>query len=82
MYIFLVPYWMPFPSSEYGGLQCVIAEDEDQALEILCSDVSEWGAEDCPDYRQRIKEKLIICKRYRLDPHVKYLAGIVTEFLT
>lgn len=82
MYIFLVPYWLPFPSSEYGGLQCVIAKDEDHALEILSSVVDDYLSEAYPDYRECIKDVLINCKRYRLDRHVKYDEGIVKEFLT
>ena len=40
MKIYLVPYWMPFPSSEYGGLECIIAENDEKQRKI-----EEWNAE-------------------------------------
>lgn len=34
-YIYLVDYWVPFPSSEYGGMISVIAEDDEECFDIL-----------------------------------------------
>lgn len=36
-YIYLVDYWVPFPSSEYGGMISVIAEDDQKCFDILSS---------------------------------------------
>ena len=33
--IYLVDYWVPFPSSEYGGMISVIAEDDKECFDIL-----------------------------------------------
>ena len=33
--IYLVDYWVPFPSSEYGGMISVIAEDDKECIDIL-----------------------------------------------
>ena len=33
--IYLVVYWVPFPSSEYGGMISVIAEDDKECFDIL-----------------------------------------------
>ena len=27
--IYIVSYWLPFPASEYGGVQVVIAENDE-----------------------------------------------------
>lgn len=35
MYIYSVDYWVPFPSSEYGGMFTVLAEDDAAAIELL-----------------------------------------------
>jgi hypothetical protein len=40
-YLYLVDYWVPFPSSEYGGVVSVIAENEQECHDLLRdSDIS------------------------------------------
>ena len=34
-YLYIVDYWVPFPSSEYGGLINLIAESDTEAFTIL-----------------------------------------------
>jgi hypothetical protein len=34
-YIYLVDYWVPYPSSEHGGMVSVIAENDEECHEIL-----------------------------------------------
>jgi hypothetical protein len=34
-YLYLIDYWVPFPSSEYGGSISVIAENDEECHEIL-----------------------------------------------
>jgi hypothetical protein len=36
--IWLVRYWVPFPASEYGGLQCIVARDVDEAKKVVLED--------------------------------------------
>jgi hypothetical protein len=33
--IYLVDYWVPFPSSEYGGIINVIAENDNECHDLL-----------------------------------------------
>lgn len=33
--LYLVDYWVPFPSSEYGGMVAVIAEDDHECHDVL-----------------------------------------------
>ena len=35
--LYIVDYWVPFPSSEYGGVVNVIAENDDDAFDLLSS---------------------------------------------
>lgn len=35
MNIYIGKYWVPFPTSEYGGTWTVIAENEAQCVELL-----------------------------------------------
>ena len=34
-YLYIVDYWVPFPSSEYGGVISVIAETNQECHDIL-----------------------------------------------
>jgi hypothetical protein len=34
-YIYLIDYWVPFPSSEYGGMISVIAQDDEECFDLL-----------------------------------------------
>ena len=59
MKIFAVNYWVPFPSSEYGGLEIWAAQDRG-ALEQLMLDAAEasdfdWEREKYPDWRELVK---------------------------
>ena len=47
MNIYLVQYWVPFPSSEYGGLFVIAAENEEQVKQICIESTNEWDMEDC-----------------------------------
>jgi hypothetical protein len=33
--IYLVDYWVPFPSSEYGGIISIIAENDQECFKML-----------------------------------------------
>jgi hypothetical protein len=40
-HIYIGKYWIPFPSSEYGGNWVVIAKDRDEVASLLRSQVSD-----------------------------------------
>lgn len=48
MKLFIVSHWEPFPSSEYGGMQVIFAEDAEACVRIIMasSDVKQWLAGD------------------------------------
>lgn len=46
MNIYLVEYWVPFPSSEYGGLFVIAAENKEQVKQLCIESTSEWDMED------------------------------------
>lgn len=60
-YLYIVDYWVPFPSSESGGVINVIAEDDVECHDIL---------RDCDDYDQRyhnkIMERVVAAPRFAL----------------
>lgn len=74
-YLYLVDYWVPFPSSEYGGLVTLIAESDTEAFEIL-SNESDFDSE----YVDRIMERVVNSQKFALVDN--YESGIVEAFTT
>jgi len=74
-YLYIVDYWVPFPSSEYGGLVNLIAASDTEAFEILSS-------EDQFDerYVDRIMERIVNAQKFALVDD--YESGILEAFTT
>ena len=37
-FLYIVYHYIPFPSSEYGGLWNVVAEDDDECFDLITAD--------------------------------------------
>ena len=73
--LYIVDYWVPFPSSEYGGLINLIAESDTEAFEILKSE------EQFDDrYTDRIMERVVNSQKFALVDD--YESGILEAFTT
>lgn len=57
-YLYLVGYWVPFPSSEYGGLQCVLARTKEEAKEVIKEDSGDYMVESFKDAEERIEARV------------------------
>jgi len=75
-YLYLVDYWVPFPSSEYGGLITVIAENDNQCHDLLL----DWRDECDAKYDNLIMEKVTTAITYELANDEE--SGIVETFTT
>ena len=75
-YLYLVDYWVPFPSSEYGGLLTVIAENDVECHDILL----EWRDECDTKYDNLIMEKVTNAPVFALAGEEE--SGIVETFTT
>ncbi len=74
-YLYIVDYWVPFPSSEYGGLINLIAESDTEAFEILSSD-EQFDER----YVDRIMERVVNATKFELADNP--VSGIVETFTT
>jgi len=74
-YLYIVDYWVPFPSSEYGGIINVIAENDIDCFNQL----SEESAFD-QTYRDRIMPA--VTKAQKLALVEEYESGIIEAFTT
>lgn len=82
MKMYLVDYWLPFPESEYGGLQCVIAEDAFQCAKLLLDDADDWYKRYGHNYEELIAKAILDAKVFELSDAENYKAGIAGEFTT
>ncbi len=74
-YLYIVDYWVPFPSSEYGGIINLIAESDTEAFEILAN------ADEFDDrYTDRIMERVVNSQKFALVDD--YESGILEAFTT
>ena len=60
-YLYIVDYWVPFPSSEYGGLINVIAEND-----IECHDILRDSDDYDGRYESKIMERVVAAPRFAL----------------
>jgi len=75
-YLYLVDYWVPFPTSEYGGLINVIAKSDIECHDILL----DWRNECDDKYDNLIMEKVSSASVYELAKEIE--SGIVELFTT
>jgi len=73
--LYIVDYWVPFPSSEYGGLINLIAESDTEAFTILANE-EEFDER----YTDRIMERVINAQKFALKDD--YESGILEAFTT
>ena len=60
-YLYIVDYWVPFPSSEYGGLINVIAKND-----IECHDILRDSDDYDDRYESKIMERVVAAPRFAL----------------
>ena len=37
-YLYIIDYWVPFPTSEYGGVISLIAETDSEAYDLIINE--------------------------------------------
>lgn len=74
-FLYLVDYWVPFPSSEYGGVINLIAESDTEAFEILSQEESYNER-----YIDRIMPNVVNAQKFALAD--EYESGIIDSFIT
>jgi len=73
--LYIVDYWVPFPSSEYGGLINLIASNDTEAFQILSEE--EYFDD---RYTDRIMERVVNAQKFKLQDD--YESGILEAFTT
>jgi hypothetical protein len=73
--LYIVDYWVPFPSSEYGGVVNLIAESDTEAFAIL-SQEEEFDER----YVNLIMPNVVSAQKFKLQDD--YESGIIDSFTT
>jgi hypothetical protein len=77
-YLYVIDYWVPFPTSEYGGLVLVTAPSDEDVIQLLSG--RQWDYIGCDEMDQALVEAVHDAARYELKG--SYKTEIVKEFIT
>jgi len=61
-YLYLIDYWVPFPSSEYGGTISVIAENDQECHDLL----RDGGISYDDTYDSKIMQSVVDSQKFAL----------------
>lgn len=78
--LYVVKYWMPFPSSEYGGIQGYVAESRKELRKMIVEDIEDYGYDGKPDMEEVIDDIIHDAKVFPLSDTMT--TGKQFEFLT
>jgi hypothetical protein len=76
-FIYIVDHYVPFPSSEYGGLWNVVAEDDNECFDLISAEDSGNFYE---QYYTDLKENIMSARVYQLAEDVE--SQVVEGFTT
>lgn len=76
-FLYIVDHYIPFPSSEYGGIWNVIAEHDEECFDLI-------SAEDEDDFYDEhykvLRENILNARKFALAESVE--SAVVEEFTT
>jgi hypothetical protein len=73
--LYIVDYWVPFPSSEYGGVVSLIADSDAEAF-IILSEEQQFDDR----YVNLIMPNVVNAQKFKLQDD--YESGIIDSFTT
>lgn len=74
-FLYIVQHYVPFPSSEYGGIWNVIAENDDECFDLITAeDDGDWNT----GYYPNLRENILKSTTYALAEDVE--SCVVEEF--
>ena len=77
--LYLVNYWVPFPSSEYGGLQAVVAKDDEECYKLIV-EADTWQFDHHKNSEELIRARIKKATRFQLVGD--HLEEVVRSFTT
>jgi hypothetical protein len=77
--LYLVNYWVPFPSSEYGGMQAVVAKDDEECYKLI-AEADTWEIGCHKNAEELIRARVKKAARFQLVGD--HLEEVVRSFTT
>ena len=74
--LYIVEHFVPFPSSEYGGLWNVVAETDEEVYDLIVEDDRGWNTQ----HYGKLRENIMKSSKYSLVDEVE--SKVVDSFLT
>jgi site-specific DNA-adenine methylase len=62
-YLYIVDHAISFPSSEYGGLWNVIAENDDECFDLISN---HWEYQEYEEYYPKLRENIVKAEKFAL----------------
>ena len=62
-YLYIVDHAISFPSSEYGGLWNVIAENNDECFDLISN---HWEYQGYEEYKPKLRENILKAEKFGL----------------
>lgn len=75
-YLYIVDYWVPFPSSEYGGVVDVIADSDQECFDLL----QDWREDYIDNFDNLIMER--VKSAIKIPTYNEEESRIVSSFTT
>lgn len=77
--LYVVNYWVPFPASEYGGMQVIVARDDDECFKLI-AETDSWEIKYHKNSEELIRARIKKASRFQLVGG--YLPEMVRSFTT
>lgn len=77
-FVYIVDYWLPFPCSEYGGIEVYVAENDQQVVDMIIEKYN--GTYMIAEYIDRIADCVADAKKISAgnDAQIGYVDGFTT----
>ena len=75
-FFYIVSHFVPFPTSEYGGIWNVIAESDEECFDLIAQQDENYNEQ----YYGQLRENIMKSMNYELAEDIE--SGIVEEFTT
>ena len=75
-FFYVVNHFVPFPTSEYGGIWNVIAESDEECFDLIAQQDENYNEQ----YYGQLRENIMKSMNYELAEDLE--SGIVEEFTT
>lgn len=75
-FFYIVNHFVPFPTSEYGGIWNVIAESDEECFDLIAEQDENYNEQ----YYGQLRENIMKSMNYELAEDVE--SGIIEEFTT